>query len=72
VALVWIGAAVAEVASKITHRPPPISRAQLGFVTGQARLSTVKAQRLLGWTPRFSLDEGLRRTEAWLREEKYL
>ncbi|MBI5564952.1 MAG: NAD(P)-dependent oxidoreductase [Chloroflexi bacterium] len=44
----------------------------MGFVTGQARLSTAKAQRLLGWTPRFSLDEGLHRTEAWLRAEKYL
>lgn len=71
-ALVWIGAAAAEVVSKITRRPPPISRAQLGFMTGQARLSTAKAQRLLGWTPRCSLDEGLRRTEAWLRAEKYL
>jgi nucleoside-diphosphate-sugar epimerase len=35
-------------------------------------LSTAKAQRVLGWSPRFSLDEGLRRTEAWLREANYL
>ena len=33
-ALVWLGAAVAEIASKVTRRPPSISRAQLGFVTG--------------------------------------
>ena len=71
-ALAWIGAVMAEVASKITRRPPPISRALLGFVTGQVQLSTAKAQRLLGWSPRFSLDDGLRRTEAWLRAEKYL
>jgi nucleoside-diphosphate-sugar epimerase len=71
-ALVWIGAALAEATAKITRHTPTISRAQLGFVTGQARLSTAKAQRLLGWTPRCSLDEGLHRTEAWLREEKYL
>lgn len=72
VALVWIGARLVEVASKITRRPPSISRAQLGFITGRARLSTAKAQRLLGWSPRCSLDEGLRRTAAWLREAKYL
>jgi nucleoside-diphosphate-sugar epimerase len=72
VALAWIGAALAEVASTITRRPPTISRAQLGFVTGRAQLSTTKAQHLLGWSPRLSLDEGLRCTEAWLREEKYL
>lgn len=72
VALVWIGALLAEAAARITRRPPSISRAQLGFITGRARLSTAKAQRLLGWSPRFSLDEGLRRTEAWLREAKYL
>jgi nucleoside-diphosphate-sugar epimerase len=72
VALAWLGAVLAEAAAKITRRPPSISRAQLGFITGRARLSTAKAQRVLGWSPRLSLDEGLRRTEAWLREAKYL
>jgi 2-alkyl-3-oxoalkanoate reductase len=72
VALAWIAAVMAEVAAKIVRRPPLISRAQLGFMTGQARLSTAKAQRLLGWSPRLSLDEGLRYTEAWLRAKKYL
>ncbi|MBP7689899.1 MAG: hypothetical protein KA765_18420, partial [Thermoflexales bacterium] len=71
-ALAWLGGAASEVVSKITRRPPSISRTMLGFVTGQAQLSTAKAQRLLGWSPRFSLDEGLRRTEAWLRDANYL
>lgn len=72
VALAQLAALLAEAAAKFTHRPPAILRVQLGFVTGRAQFSTAKAQRLLGWSPRYSLDEGLRRTEAWLRAENYL
>ena len=32
-------------------------------------LSGEKARRLLGYEPRIDLAEGMRRTEAWLREE---
>jgi len=66
--LAWCGALGAELGAKIRRRPPAVSRAQLGFVTGRCRYSTDKARRLLGWSPRFSLDEGLRQTEIWLRE----
>ena len=31
-------------------------------------LSADKARSLLNWSPRFTLDEGLRRTIAWYRE----
>ena len=31
-----------------------------------------KAKRLIGWTPRVSLDEGLRRTVAWIRDHPTL
>ena len=31
-------------------------------------LSAAKARRVLGWAPRFTLDEGLDRTIAWYRE----
>jgi nucleoside-diphosphate-sugar epimerase len=44
----------------------------LGFMTGRCVYSTDKAKRLLGWSPRFSLDEGLRQTEQWLREIKMI
>jgi len=27
-----------------------------------------KAKALLGWEPRVSLEEGIRRTEAWIRD----
>jgi nucleoside-diphosphate-sugar epimerase len=58
----------AELGAKIMRRPPAYSRAMLGFMTGRCVYSTDKARRLLGWSPRFSLDEGLRQTEIWLRE----
>jgi len=37
-------------------------------MTGQCVYSTAKACRLLGWSPRFSLDDGMQRTAKWLRE----
>jgi nucleoside-diphosphate-sugar epimerase len=66
--LAWCAAGGAEAAAKITRRPPALSRALLGFMTGQCFYSTAKAIRLLNWSPRCSLDEGLRQTEAWLRQ----
>ena len=66
--LAWCGALGAETSAKIMRHPPAISRAQLGFMTGRCVYSTEKARRLLGWSPRFSLEESLRQTEHWLRE----
>ncbi len=66
--LAWCGALGAELGAQITHRPPMASRTLMGFMTGRCIYSTAKAKRLLGWSPRFSLDEGLRQTESWLRE----
>ncbi len=66
--LAWCGLIVAEIGAKISHRPPRFPHTMLGFVTGHCIYSTEKARSLLGWAPRLSLDEGLRRTEVWLRE----
>ena len=30
---------------------------------------TSKARRLLGWSPEYSLDKGIRETVAWYRQE---
>jgi nucleoside-diphosphate-sugar epimerase len=70
--LAWCGVFGAEIGAKIIRRPPTVSRALLGFVTGRCSYSTAKAKRLLGWSPRCSLDEGFRRTETWLREIKLI
>jgi nucleoside-diphosphate-sugar epimerase len=70
--LAWGVAFSGEIAAKLTRRPPPFSRAMLGYVTGRCTFSTEKARRLLGWSPRFSFDEAMSRTEAWLRAAGYL
>lgn len=44
----------------------------LHFRFNPSRFSIAKASRLLGYTPQITLDEGMRRTEAWLREAGYL
>ena len=38
---------------------------QVGRLVGSLTVSTAKIRRLLGWSPRFSLDEGLRETVDW-------
>jgi len=38
----------------------------------QGQLDTSKARTVLGYTPRFSLPEGMRETEAWLRDQRVI
>lgn len=68
VGLVRIGVRVSLIGSTIARRPPVGTLDMLDFVVGRSRYTTEKANRLLGWSPRISLDEGMRRTETWLRE----
>jgi nucleoside-diphosphate-sugar epimerase len=39
---------------------------------GRGQVMNVKAKTVLGWEPQVSLDEGLSRSEAWLRAQGYL
>jgi nucleoside-diphosphate-sugar epimerase len=61
-----------EITSKFTGKQPKITRQAVGFLTKKARFSIEKARRELGYQPRFSLKEGMRITEQWLREEGHL
>ena len=62
---------LAEAASRVTGKPPPLTRHSSVLIS---RRGTVSAARLraLGWQPQIGLDEGMRRTEAWLRSEGLL
>jgi nucleoside-diphosphate-sugar epimerase len=46
--------------------------ALLAFYTNQATYPTTRAEQLLGYRPRVTLDEGMAQTETWLREAGYL
>ncbi len=71
----WLGRAIAlgmEITSKLTGKPPKITREAVRYLTRQACFSIEKARRELGYQPRLSLGEGMKRTEQWLRETEYL
>jgi nucleoside-diphosphate-sugar epimerase len=61
-----------EIASKFTGKPPKISRETVRYLARQSSFSIEKAKRELGYQPRFSLQEGMKLTEKWLRETGYL
>lgn len=50
----------------------PLSRRTLEYVTHPGGYSVARAAALLGWAPQVDLDEGMRRTEEWLRAEGLL
>ena len=73
--LLWIAAYPADAISKLTGRWMPISRAAVQLMSdrGRRRYATAdRARRELGWEPRVDLLEGMRRTEAWLRQNGHL
>ncbi|MFI5245074.1 MAG: GDP-mannose 4,6-dehydratase, partial [Gemmatimonadales bacterium] len=63
---------VLTIAKKILERMKsplePDVRAEARNEIQHQWLSAAKARRVLGWAPRFTLDEGLDRTIAWYRE----
>ena len=44
----------------------------VAYIARRGTYSIAKARRLLGYEPRVSLEEGMARTERWLREEGLL
>jgi len=63
-----LAVAAYEILSRLARRPPNATRASLKFLLGRCRFSNDSARTRLGWTPRISIEEGMRRTEAWLRQ----
>ncbi|MDK9708144.1 MAG: NAD-dependent epimerase/dehydratase family protein [Desulforhopalus sp.] len=51
---------------------PPIYRRRVDFFTKSRSFDISKAKRLLGYTPKYGLQEGLRRTALWYQEQGVL
>jgi nucleoside-diphosphate-sugar epimerase len=67
--LVLAGGAAMELAARATGREPEVTRDALRYISRKAIYPNDRARERLGWEPQVDLDEGMRRTEAWLREQ---
>ncbi|HHB89887.1 MAG TPA: NAD-dependent epimerase/dehydratase family protein [Anaerolineae bacterium] len=68
----YVYAIFKEMMSKITGKRSSINREVVKTFHSHNSFSNAKARRILGWEPAVDFEEGMRRTEAWLRENGYL
>lgn len=67
--------AIAEIGRmifKLLGKPTELGRGAMEMLSKKNTVSNQKARDLLGWHPQVDLEEGMRRTEEWLRERKIL
>ena len=55
-------AAVVEDVCQVLHLDPPIYRRRMDFFRSDSEFDTSRARRVLGWSPRVELQDGVRRT----------
>ncbi|MGH2962580.1 MAG: NAD-dependent epimerase/dehydratase family protein [Solirubrobacterales bacterium] len=65
-------AAAMEAIAGLRNAPPHFSRNAITFIDRRGTVSTARIRDDLGWEPWVQLDEGMRRTEEWLRAERLL
>jgi nucleoside-diphosphate-sugar epimerase len=66
---------IATLVNRVTRllgKPSEASAQSMLMLSKSHTVSAEKAQRVLGWTPKVDLADGMRRTEAWLREQGLL
>ena len=64
-----VPAAPAALLRPVMRLMPGVDPADLVFLMRRAVYPNARAREVLGWRPRVTLADGMRRTEAWLREE---
>jgi nucleoside-diphosphate-sugar epimerase len=62
---VWFGGLLCEIACKPFGLSPPIYRRRVDFFVKDRAFDISKAKRLLGYSPKVPLDEGLKLTADW-------
>jgi nucleoside-diphosphate-sugar epimerase len=71
----WFALAVAnvfETFARIDGYPPRVARSSVQFYSHRVVFDTEKSKRLLGYAPKVSFEEGMHRTETWLKAEEIL
>ena len=58
--------------SRVTGRENEMNANAVAYLSRTGTYSIEKARSALGYEPRVDLDEGFRRTEAWLREQRMI
>ncbi|MBM3131035.1 MAG: NAD-dependent epimerase/dehydratase family protein [Chloroflexi bacterium] len=61
-----------ELLARVDGYPPRLARSSVEFYSHRVVFDAEKTKRLLGYAPRVSFDEGMKRTEEWLRAGKFL
>ena len=69
---VWLAGAACEALCVPLGIEPPLYRRRVDFFTKSRAFDISRARAELGYAPKVSLDEGIRRTLAWYREQGWL
>jgi nucleoside-diphosphate-sugar epimerase len=67
-AAVW----VEERLARVSGRPPAVTADAVRYLNREHAYTVSRAREVLGWEPKVDLEEGMRRTEAWFRDEGLL
>jgi len=66
------GASVAGALARVRGQRSEVNSVSMRYLARRGTYSIEKARRTLGYEPAVTLDDGMRRTEAWLREQQLL
>ena len=69
---VWTAGLLCEAICIPLRIEPPLYRRRVDFYTKSRAFDTTRARTELGYAPRVDLDEGIRRTAVWYREQGLL
>ena len=68
-ALAWLAGYANELKARLTGKKTSFNRNVVRALHSRNNFSNRKARALLGWEPRVGFEEGMRRTEAWLKAQ---
>lgn len=70
--LAWAFGLYKELEARLKGKRSSVNREVVKTFSSHNSFSNAKARMILGWEPAVDFEEGMRRTEAWLREQGYL